>query len=150
MSITHATHTVADDDIRYIIDGTTRDITNLTGSKLYVMQYDHNSEILTFQMPRVIEGHDMSLCDEVKVLYINKKKSTIPSEETITDFALAADDENLLVFSWTLSESVTANDGPISFQFRFVCHGEGGSVLFRLYSGQYSFIEVRPSIAVSS
>lgn len=150
MSITHATHTVADDDIRYIIDGTTRDITNLNGSKLYVMQFDHNSEILTFEMPLEIEGHDMSLCDEVKVLYINKKKSTVPSEESIPLPLTVDNDKKIIVFSWTLSENVTAQDGPISFQFKFVCHNaEDGSVLFRLYSGQYSFIEVRPSIGAS-
>ena len=64
-------HILVDDDNRFIIDGETRQITNLSGNRPSVMQFDHNSEVLVFQMPREMEGHDLSLCDEVRILYKN-------------------------------------------------------------------------------
>lgn len=150
-------HIIRDDDNRFIIDGSTRAITNLTGNTPSVMQFDHNSEVLTFQMPRFMEGHDMSLCDEIKVLYKNTEEGTgastrpvIADVDTINDIEID-ENENCIVFSWAIPEFATLYPGKIVFQFKFVCYGYPKSVEpnFKLYSDQYSFIEVRPSLDVS-
>ena len=74
------THTLSDPDSIFTIDPTTREITT-TESKIVLMQYDHNSEIFTFQIPRLVEGHDMSLCSKIEIHYtnINTPTSTINS-----------------------------------------------------------------------
>lgn len=150
-------HRIVDDDNRFIIDGATRLITNLTGNHPSVMQFDHNSEVLTFQMPRFMEGHDMTLCDEVKVLYKNTGSGTSASNrpvvadvETINDLEID-EDENSIVFSWTIPEFATLYAGKIVFQFKFVCHGDPQEAepKFKLYTEQYSFVEVRPSLDLS-
>ena len=150
-------HNIVDDDNRFIIDGRTRQITNLTGNQPSVMQFDHNSEILSFQMPRFMDGHDMSLCDDVKVLYKNTGKGTSASNrpvvadvETIDDITVDKD-ANVIIFGWTIPEFATMYSGTITFQFKFVCYGdtEDDPPKFKLYTEQYSFIEVRPSLDFS-
>lgn len=147
-------HILVDDDNRFIIDGETRQITNLSGNRPSVMQFDHNSEILVFQMPRELEGHDMSLCDEVRILYKNTGSSTVNGRPVIADAPLIEDvavdpeDDSVITFSWTIPGFATSCSGTIAFQFKFVCRDENGEVLFKLYTGQYSFIEVRPSMDI--
>lgn len=150
-------HILVDDDNRFIIDGQTRQITNITGNHPSVMQFDHNSEKLSFQMPLLMEGHDMSECDEIKILYKNTGKGTSASTrpvvadvETITDITVD-EDEGILVFTWTIPEFATIYSGTIVFQFKFICYGdtEDDPPKFKLYTEQYSFIEVRPSLDIS-
>ena len=45
-------HTVSDMDIHYKIDGVTRRIVNIDETKRMLVQNDHNSERLTFEIPR--------------------------------------------------------------------------------------------------
>lgn len=148
-------HILVDDDNRFIIDGATRQVTNLTGTKPSVMQLDHNSEKLVFQMPRYVDGHDMLLCDAVKILYKNTGKGTSASNrpvladvETITDIAVDESDDSMVTFSWTIPEFATVYVGTLVFQFKFVCYGETEESLheFVWHTEQYSFIEVRPSL----
>ena len=35
------------------------------------MQYDHNSECFTFEIPKEIEGHNVTDCNVVEIHYIN-------------------------------------------------------------------------------
>lgn len=49
-------HSIYDTDPHFVIDAVTRAITTQS-KKLKLMQYDHNSERLTFEMPRHIDGH---------------------------------------------------------------------------------------------
>ena len=63
-------HSVYDGDTHFKIDPVTRQIENTSG-KVILMQNDHNSERFTFEIPRTIDGHDMSQCNAVEVHYIN-------------------------------------------------------------------------------
>ena len=63
-------HPVVDSDQRYVIDPATRNISNVSG-KNSIVQYDHDSEQFTFEIPRFVDGHDMSLCNATKVHYLN-------------------------------------------------------------------------------
>ena len=51
-------HQVVDDDKSFIIDSATRTISNPATNKLILIQHDHNSERFTFELDKVIEGHD--------------------------------------------------------------------------------------------
>ena len=64
-------HSVYDTDLHFCIDPITRSIKNQTPGKTKLIQYDHNSERFTFEIPRYVDGHDMSKCDKVEVHYIN-------------------------------------------------------------------------------
>ena len=43
----------------------------ITSTKLELMHSDHQSEHITFEIPRFIDGHDISLSDCIKIHYIN-------------------------------------------------------------------------------
>ena len=45
-------HEVNDSDNKFIVDGISRAIKNTSTSKTTVMQFDHNSEVFTFEIPR--------------------------------------------------------------------------------------------------
>ena len=73
-------HIVRDGDKHFSIDPVTRKITNESG-KFVLMQHDHNSERFTFSIPKNVDGHDMSLCNSIKVHYLNVELAEVVKEE---------------------------------------------------------------------
>ena len=59
-------HPVIDDDPHFVIDVTNRTINHTSSDSLMLVRGDHNSERFTFEMPRHVDGHDMTLCDRVE------------------------------------------------------------------------------------
>lgn len=117
-------HNVNDSDNKFIIDGVSRAIKNASTSKTMVMQFDHNSEVFTFEVPRYIEGHDMMLCNRVEVHYLNIDTATKEEHEGIylvDDLTVSADDENKLTCSWVISQNATGLVGSLNFLLRFIC-----------------------------
>ena len=53
------THDVYDTGKHFEINGISRFIQETSATKLVLVQGDHNSEVITFQMPRYIDGHDI-------------------------------------------------------------------------------------------
>lgn len=116
-------HSVLDHDTHFIIDPATRAITT-SSEKLHVMQYDHNSERLTFEMPRFIEGHDMSLCNRVEAHFLNidtKTKDQITGHRELEDFRVSEEDENKVAVSWLISKGATKLGGKLNFLLNFRC-----------------------------
>lgn len=117
-------HNVNDSDNKFIVDGISRIIKNASTSKTTVMQFDHNSEVFTFEVPRYIEGHDMMLCNRVEVHYLNIDTVTKEEKEGIylvDDLTVSADDENKLTCSWVISQNATGLVGSLNFLLRFIC-----------------------------
>ena len=117
-------HEVIDSDKCFTIDPITRAIVNDAGNKkTQIIQNDHNSERFSFQLPRYIEGHDMSLSNKVEVHYINLDQSS--NERSVgvyevTDLALSEDNESVLL-SWLISNNATKYVGVLSFAICFKC-----------------------------
>ena len=114
-------HDMKDSDLHFTIDPSTRAIKSQSAKNILI-QYDHNSEIFTFEMPRYIEGHDMSLCNRVDIHYINvgSQQQNLGIYE-VQDFSVSEDDENVMVWSWTVSANATQLVGSLVFAFRFAC-----------------------------
>ena len=117
-------HNVYDTDNKFTIDGISRAIKNVSSSKTTVMQFDHNSEVFTFEVPRYIEGHDMTECNRVEVHYLNI--DAVTKEENkgiylIDDLTVNADDDTKLTCSWTISQNATKLVGSLNFLLRFMC-----------------------------
>ena len=64
-------HQVVDSDIRFAINPITRAITRVEAKKSSLVVGDHNSERFTFEIPKIVEGHDMTLCNVIRVHYLN-------------------------------------------------------------------------------
>ena len=69
-------HSVYDTDKHFTIEPDTRMLVNQTPTKSGIMQFDHNSERITFDLPAVIEGHNTLDCNLVEVHYLNINAET--------------------------------------------------------------------------
>lgn len=111
-------HSVYDTDPHFTIDPTTRAIKNESTKNTTVIQYDHNSERFTFEIPRYIDGHDMTQCNKVEVHYINKDTKGI---YIVDDMQLSPSDDNVAIFSWLVSQNATRFIDKLRFSIRFSC-----------------------------
>lgn len=120
-------HEVIDTDVHYKIDGITRAITNIDETKRTLAQNDHNSERLTFEIPRYIDGHDLTTCNRVEIHYINidsTGKESNPGVYEVKDLGVLSDDENSVIFTWLITREVTKFAGTVNFIISFQCVNE--------------------------
>lgn len=123
-------HSVYDSDSHFAISPITRTITNMSSRKTTLMQFDHNSERFTFELPRYIEGHDMSTCNRVEVHYLNIDATTKAQNEgvyEVEDLQVSPEDDNIVICSWLISQNATQYVGSINFILRFVCTSDNAT-----------------------
>lgn len=140
-------HNVYDSDKHFIIDAVTMVIQN-TSEKVKLSQYNHKSERFTFEIPRYIEGHDMSLCNKVQVHFNNVKsdKTVISKGVYEVDDLEVAEDENTVIFSWLISRKATLNEGTLNFCIRFACIADDATVDYARYTDIYKGITITESL----
>ena len=141
-------HPIYDSDKHFVIDPITRNITN-NSSKLTIMQYDHNSERFTFEIPRVIEGHDMSLSDVVRVHFINIgsiKTNTNSGVYEVDDVEVSSDNPDIITFSWLISGAATKYNGSLNFAIRFYCLSDESEIEYSWGTNIYSGINIANSL----
>ena len=137
-------HPISDDDRLFVIDPTNRSIT-YEGDNIVLVKGDHNSEVFSFESPRIVEGHDMSLCDHVRIHYSNtdrRKKNESKDIYYVTDCVVNGDSVN---FSWTLSGNATKYYGTLSFLIQFCCLDEDGTYSYIWNTDTYKSIPVHDS-----
>lgn len=136
-------HNVYDADLHFMINSITRTITNQSVTKTKIIQNDHNSERFTFELPRHIEGHDMSLVDKVEVHYINVgENEQAKGVYVVDDIQISPDDDTVVIFSWLISANVTQYAGTLNFLIRFVCTTDD-VIDYAWHTEIYSGIEVK-------
>ncbi len=144
-------HSVYDSDTHFSINPITRAIKNESTTKTGLVQYDHNSERFTFEIPKLIEGHDMSKCDVIEVHYINIGSQTGEESKdvyTVTDMQVSEEDPNVVIFSWLLSQNATRYVGSLNFLVRFACMSEiePSKVVYAWHTAVHSNISVSSGI----
>ena len=141
-------HTVVDTDKHFVIDAVTRKITT-QNEKLMLMQGDHNSEVYTFEIPKVVEGHDMSLCNLVQVHYNDVSADKTESSKDVylvTDLRVDEDDVDKLVFSWLISSNATKYAGLLGFRVAFCCVDENGVYTYKWNTDIFKSVTVSDGI----
>lgn len=131
----HNIHDVVDTDPHFIVDMMTRTISDQSPVGTNLMQYDHNSQRLTFEMPLTIDGHKMNQCNRVEVHFINigsNGKRTNGSIYPVDDLAINTEDpENeKITFTWLVSRDATQYAGSLSFALKFICDDEEGHPIY--------------------
>ena len=117
-------HGVFDSDAHFSVDPITKQLKNESSQKTTVIQKDHNSERFTFEIPRMIEGHDMSLCNDVKVHYINIDASTKQENKgvyAVDDMQISPEDDQVVICSWLVSGNATQLKGTLAFSISYSC-----------------------------
>lgn len=142
-------HIVSDDDRYFTIDPYSKAISYEGEGALIIGQSDHNSERFTFELPRYIEGHDMMLCDQVQVHYINiasdnKSKRNVGIYKVL-DLQIAEDDDEIVLCSWIISQNATLHIGSLNFVLRFACTS-GSKIDYSWNTRVYSSVAIAESI----
>lgn len=103
---------VSPEEEAHIVIGKDRVITVPPDLKRLGVQYDKNVESVTFDCPRYWDGID--LLD--MAMYINYVRSDGKTGSYhVADTAVVPDDENMINFTWTISEHVAYVNGKIIF-----------------------------------
>ena len=145
-------HEVIDTDAHYKIDGLTRTITNINEAKRMLVQNDHNSERLTFEVPRFFDGHDFSKCNLVQIHYINYSSSGLeqsPGIYEVEDLHVSAEKEDVVLLSWLVSGVATKYVGMLNFAIRFLCVAENGDIEYAWNTTTFEGIEIKPALCNS-
>lgn len=142
-------HRVYDTDAHFTIDAITRAIKNSSSGKTVLVQGDHNSERFTFEVPRMVDGHDLSLCNEVEVHYTNtdsgNKNNKSKDYYIVDDLQLSPDDESIVILSWLIHGKATVYAGPLSFNIKFKCLS-GSTLEYSWNTMIFNGISVLPGI----
>ena len=139
-------HSVYDTDAHFKINAITRAIANGSSSKTTLIQTDHNSERFTFEVPKVVDGHDLSLCNVVEIHYINidsgDKTKTSADVYEVDDLQISPDDEDVVILSWLISGNATKYAGTLHFLVKFKCVDDAGEVVYVWNTAIYTGISV--------
>ena len=137
-------HPISDNDRQFVIDPNSRSI-SYDGEVITLVQGDHNSEVFSFEIPRIVEGHDMSLCDEIKIHYINtdrKKKNNSKDVYLVKDITV---NDDTLVFDWIISGNATKYYGSLSFLIQFCCKEDDGSYSYIWHTDTFTGVTIASS-----
>lgn len=141
-------HSIYDTDLHFIIDPIKRSITSESG-KVSLMQYDHNSERFTFEVPRFIEGHDMSQSTSMEIHYVNIDGSNKHTQNAdiyiVDDLQVSPDSEDVVIGSWLISHNATTYAGTLNFIVRFVCYTEE-EIIYQWFSDVHPGIKITKGI----
>ena len=121
-------HSVRDTNAHFTIDQFTRQIKNSSAEKTTIVQYDHNSQRLTFEMPLNIDGHAMTLCDLIEIHFINISTDGKNKNHGTYEVNDIKADGDKAVFTWLISQEATQLAGSLSFFIVFKCTENGVTV----------------------
>jgi len=137
-------HAIVDSDLHFVIDPVSRSITNPLGN-IVIGQYDHNSQRYTFEIPRYVEDHDMSITDRIEVHFTNITRNK--KEQTSDVYIVSSDDiiptRDSVHFSWLVSANATSIIGFLKFSISFKCFNDEGIVIYEWNTGIYDSIQVK-------
>lgn len=138
-------HPVYDTDKHFKIDPVTKRITTEC-PKMSFPQRSHKSELITFEIPKEVEGHDMSLCNVVEIHYQNIEAANKDNKNigiySVAD--LKAEGETVF-FSWLIEEDSTYYAGGLMFAIHFACV-DGGKVEYNFPTLSYSAITIGATV----
>jgi hypothetical protein len=118
--------------------------------ELRFIKGSHNSKRMTFELPRYIEDHDMSLCNKIRVHFINisEEDSEIREEGVyeVDDLQILKTDNkpDRVVCTWLVSQNATKHVGTLNFIISFAVI-YGSKLEYSWNTGTYINIPVRES-----
>lgn len=133
-------------DSYLIIDPATRTMSNKVGDENVVMQFDHDSESIIFELPRYVNGNDMLLCNSVVVHWNNIEEGTKRENASVSDIydlRINPEDGSTVICSWKISRQAVQYAGILSIlvQYKRV---ESGVTTYEWHTDAYSNIIVKP------
>lgn len=143
------TSKVTDLDSSFVVDAMTREIKCKSPNPKLLMQNDHDSERLTFEIPRYIEGRDVALCNEIQVYYINtdsRSRQTSSGIYIIEDLEVYPFLNDVMIGTWLISRNATRYKGLLNFMLRFAHVDEAGNVKYAWSTKIFESVSVGESL----
>lgn len=131
---------VVDDGAKLQILPSTRQITVPASESILGVEGDHKSAEITFQCPKIIDGHDVSECDSHYISWTNAIGR--PGRYDIKE--ITVDDDNMY-FKWLITGTVTESAGDISFSVHFRDYDDEGLVLYKWGTTSCTGLRVLPT-----
>lgn len=138
------THSIVDMGKHFVIDPTNRTITPAV-EKVVLVQGDHNSERYTFEIPRFVDGHDMSLTNRVEIHYDNISKDKKYTNEGLYISKDAIVNGDKIEFSWLVSGNATKLAGKTQFWINFICLDSNDNVVYSWGTDVFKSINILPN-----
>ena len=139
-------HPVYDTDKHFVIDPITKKISTEC-PKIVLPQHSHNSERFTFELPKEVEGHDMSLCNLVEVHFQNidatNKENNSFGIYKVDDLQA---DGDIVYGSWLIEGDSTYYAGGLIFALHFACISDAGEIEYNLPTLSYSAITIGQTV----
>lgn len=139
-------HPVVDDDSYFLIDPETRVISNGKTEPNVVMQHDHNSERYTFEVPRYVDGHDMTLCNVIKVHWNNIDGETGEENASVYDaydLKVNPNNKDTVIFTWLIHRESTQLVGTLNFLIQYICEDEDGTIVYEWHTDMYTNVLIK-------
>ena len=139
----HTDDIIVDADEHFTINTVTRAISSASNKKLMIMQYDDKSERYSFDIDKIIDGHDLTKCNRVQVHFNNIGSNRQHQEGTypVDDVQVNPSDDSKLTFTWLIGNEATQYSGILSFLVTFECV-DGDKILYRWSSSIFSNIQI--------
>lgn len=134
-------HIIVNSSHHFTINPESRVITTPSNT-LVLVQGDHNSKRYAFEIPKFVEGHDMSLCNHIEIHYDNNTtnaKEIIEGVYIVDDYVV---NDNSVVFSWLISGNATRLPGAIQFWISFTCTDEDNNIIYSWGTDIFKSIKV--------
>lgn len=125
-------HPIRDEERHFVINAVARTVSIPEKDRPVLIQHDHNSEHITFECDRFVEGHDLMLCDKVEIHYKNIQDSrrSVKGVYPVEDLKVSDSDNDKIKFTWIVSLNATTYNGPLWFAVTFSCT-DNGDILYR-------------------
>ncbi len=139
-------HPVYDTDKHFVIDHITKKISTEC-PKVALAQHSHRSERFTFEIPKEVEGHDMSLCNVVEIHFQNIEAANKSNKNIGVYKVVDLTAEGETVFgSWLIDGEATYYVGGLIFALHFACVADDGTVEYNLPTLSYSGITIGETV----
>lgn len=104
---------LVDDDPYFTVDRNKRLVSVPGTQDMLAVNFDENSEVITFKFPRYADGVDLST-KEIYVNYERSDKTRNKSLCTLTDTS-----DSYVIFTWVVSAYATQVEGTLNFNIEF-------------------------------
>lgn len=104
---------LVDDDPYFTVDRNKRLISVPGTQDMFAVNFDENSEVITFKFPRYADGVDLS----TKEIYVNYERSDKTRNKALCTLTDTSD--SYVVFTWVVSAYATQVEGTLNFSIEF-------------------------------
>ena len=104
---------LVDDDPYFTVDRNKRLISVPSTQDMFAVNFDENSEVITFKFPRYADGVDLS----TKEIYVNYERSDKTRNKALCTLTDTSD--SYVVFTWVVSAYATQVEGTLNFNIEF-------------------------------